>query len=93
MVVDLENLTQNTYHMQRKNVSSENNSSSDVVKEFQYQVNPAPKLSNHPNICEKNRYIPKIGENTFEVLSEFQVDKESIQEVMKGISRETNAKL
>lgn len=63
-----------------------------VPNEFQFQTAPAPKLSNH---YEKNfrKKIPKIGENTYEIMKEFNVDVADINEFFAQINNNSKAKL
>lgn len=58
--------------------------------EYQYQTAPSPKLSNHDFLDRKilRKKIPKIGENTYDVLKEFNVEAADINEFFK-----VNAKL
>lgn len=89
LVEELENLNENVYHKARQNTIQDLKPNEEIVKEFRYQVCPAPKMSNHPHMGLKNKRIPDIGEHTLEILMEFQIEQEIIDKIIK----ETKAKL
>lgn len=60
--------------------------------EFQFQTAPSPKLSNHYDKNIRKR-IPKIGENTYEIMKEFNVDVADINEFFAQLNNTSKAKL
>jgi len=77
----MEDLPEHPFFQQRKVVIHDKNAEEEIVKEFKYQIAPSPKLSNHSQLGEKVKRIPSTGEDTIEVLSEFQIEKKTIDEL------------
>ena len=84
-VLSLDDLTKNSYHLDRKNIFLDY-SDNKINETLQYQIAPAPKLSNHPHSKSGVlRKIPKIAGNTYEILKEFNIDSQLIQEFYKDL--------
>ena len=84
----MEELPEHPLHKGRKTTIPETNIDEDMTAEFKFQPTPSPKLSNHHDLGGKIRRIPGNGENTLEVLLEFRVEKQAIEEFYKGMKLE-----
>ena len=81
----MEEVPNHPLFQQRNSIIKENNPEGEIVKEFQFQISPTPKFSNHPQIEKNNKKIPSIGENTLEVLTEFLIEKEDIDALLNDL--------
>lgn len=84
-VVNMEEVPNHPLFQQRNTVIKENNPVGEIVKEFQFQISPSPKFSNHPQVEQNNKKIPSIGENTLEVLTEFNIEKKDIDALLNDL--------